>query len=175
MPDYHYSDGLKSRRLTTRFLTSDDALNWVQFFNDDESMQFFPNPESLNVGQRAHVWIERQLNRYREQKYGLQALLLNGTNEFVGQCGLLLQEVDGVMEVEVGYHILKEYRNSGYASEAAMLFTDYALDNRMAASVVSVIHRKNFKSQRVAEKNGLRNEKATFWNGKEVFVYRRFA
>lgn len=138
-------------------------------------MQFFPNPDSLNAEQRAIVWIERQINRYKEQKYGLQALMLNDTNEFVGQCGLLLQEVDGVLEVEVGYHILKEYRNRGYASEAAMLFADYALYNRMTASVVSVIHRKNFRSQRVAEKNGLKNEKTTFWNGKEVFIYRRFA
>lgn len=175
MFDYNYSDGLKSQRLSTRFLTANDVFNWVQFFDDEESMQFFSNPESLNAGQRANFWVERQLNRYREQKFGLQALILNETNEFVGQCGLLLQEVDGVMEIEVGYHILKEFRNRGYASEAAMLFAGYALDNRMAASVVSVIHQKNFKSQRVAEKNGMSNEKAIFWNGKEVFVYRRFA
>ena len=175
MKPYHplpYPTTLQSPRLITRLLTNEDALQWQRFFDDEESMEFFPNPDNLNSEGRAKFWIDRQLQRYRENRFGLQAIILKKTNEFIGQCGLLSQELDGVMELEVGYHIFKEFRGNGYAPEAAKLFIDFAFENKLAESVVSIIHVKNVKSQRVAEKNGLQCEKTTTWLGKEVFVYR---
>ncbi|CAN5544418.1 hypothetical protein BH23BAC1_BH23BAC1_35930 [soil metagenome] len=78
--------------------------------------------------------------------------------EFIGKCGLLTQEVDGIKEIEVGYHIMKKYRRQGYAPEAAKLFFDYALRNYLTISMISIIDIRNIKSQRVAEKNGLRKK-----------------
>jgi RimJ/RimL family protein N-acetyltransferase len=84
----------------------------------------------------------------------------------------MVQEVDGVNEIEVGYHIFKKYWGLGYAPEAAKLFIDYAFQNELTDSVISIIDIRNIKSQRVAEKNGLKREKQTIWSGLEVHIYR---
>jgi hypothetical protein len=41
-----------------------------------------------------------------------------------------------------------------------------------AESVISIIDVRNMKSQIVANKNELTNEKQTKWNGTDVFIYR---
>jgi RimJ/RimL family protein N-acetyltransferase len=90
----------------------------------------------------------------------------------VGQCGILAQVVDDIPELEVGYHILPQYWGKGYAPEAAKFFINYAFENNLADSIISVIDVGNIKSQRVAEKNGLYREKQTVQMGDDVFVYR---
>jgi RimJ/RimL family protein N-acetyltransferase len=172
MSVYLYQDKLESDRLITRFLTSDDIRNWSDFFADKESVEFFPDPGTTSGYGRSQQWIEKQLKRYADNRYGLQALIDKQTGEFIGQCGLLAQDVDGIPEVEVGYHILKKFRGKGYAPEAARLFIEYAFKNNLTDSVISIIHVDNRKSQRVAEKNGLTQEKETSWSGLQVYIYR---
>jgi [ribosomal protein S5]-alanine N-acetyltransferase len=169
---YIYKDGLETKRLVTRFLTHADILPWTKFFNDPDALEFLPIFGFNSSEEKAAFWIDKQLTRYREKKFGLQALIDKSTNSFIGQCGLIKQVVDDVEEVEVGYHIYKQYWGLGYASEAAKLFIDYAFANQLSGSVISLIATGNLKSQRVAEKNGLAREKQTTWSGHDVFIYR---
>lgn len=169
---YHYNDRLESNRLTTRFLKPADSKAWEEFTNDPHAMEFFPDSFFPGESSSATQWVNRQLQRYRDQHYGLQALISKSGGELVGQCGLLHQVVDGKAETEVGYHILKKHWGKGYAPEAARLFTDYVFTNNIAGSVISIIDVANVRSQRVAEKNGLVREKRCRWNGLDVFIYR---
>jgi [ribosomal protein S5]-alanine N-acetyltransferase len=171
MTNYTYTDNLESKRLRTRMLTIDDVDLWTKFFEDKESMEFMPNIDLALPKDRAKFWIEKQLSRYSENRYGLQALITKDTNEFIGQCGLLLQEIDGEKRVEVGYHIFKKHWGQGYAPEAAKLFIDYGFKNDQADSIISIIHINNIKSQKVALKNGLKRMKQTRWSDKDVFIY----
>lgn len=84
----------------------------------------------------------------------------------------MLQEVDGKPELEVGYHIFKKYWGQGYAPEAAKAFLHYGFENKWAPSIISIIDIRNTKSQRVADKNGLKREKQTKWADWDVFIYR---
>lgn len=172
MAAYTYRDGLISDRLTTRFLTREDIPAWSVFFEDPDSVAYLPDYGLPNATARATQWIERQLMRYENQLYGLHALIEKSTGDFIGQCGLITQEVDGQTEIEVGYHIFKRFRGKGYAPEAAKLFIQYAFDHDQTDRVVSIIDVRNTNSQRVAEKNGLTRERTTNWNGLEVFIYR---
>lgn len=172
MSAYKYEDGLITERLYTRFLTPDDIEPWTKFFEDKESIQYFPWIGNDTAAGRSKQWIERQFLRYKENRYGLQALILKDTNEFIGQCGLLKQDVNGIFELEVGYHIFKKYWGNGYAPEAAKAFFDYGFNNKQAESIISIIHIENTKSQRVAKKNGLIREKQIKWVDMDVFIYR---
>ena len=169
---YFYNDGLESSRLFTRFLTLEDIEIWTEFMKDEESIQFIPVFEVLDVHGKTKAWIERQMFRYSEKICGLQALIHKETNDFIGQCGLLTQEVNGKIEIEVGYHIFKQYRGQGFATEAAKLFIDFAFNNNLTNSVISIIDIRNLKSQRVAEKNSLNKERKTTWGNLEVLIYR---
>ena len=170
--DYYYRDQLESARLKTRFVTAEDVIPWLEFFNDPEAIELFPTFGLNTLEDRVRHWIDRQLARYRENRYGLQMLIDKETNALIGQCGLLLQEVDGIRELEVGYHIIKKYWGNGYAPEAARLFLDFAVEHDLADSVISIIDIRNDKSKRVAEKNGLFRDKQTRWLDKDVFIYR---
>ena len=175
MEKYIYEDNLQSERLLTRKLNESDYLTWEEFFEDKEAVEFL-NLSSLgfnsNIEYSTHM-INKQLERYKEKRFGHQALIDKETKNFIGICGLLTQEIDGKKEIEVGYHILKKYWRKGYATEAAKLFIDYAFKNELANSIVSVIDIENFKSQKVAEKNGLTIDKKTKWlDDEEVFIYR---
>lgn len=169
---YKYEDHLLTRRLITRFLTPEDVRVWASFFKDKEATAYFPPIDYSSDEEKARWWIERQITRYREARFGLQALINRETKELVGQCGLLLQEVDGEPEVEIAYHILKQYWGQGYAPEAAGAFLHYAFQNNLADSVTAIIHLHNTRAQRVAEKVGLARGKQTQWAGVDVYIYR---
>ena len=169
---YTYHDNLETERLITRFLSVADIPLWADFFRDKEALVFlstfgFNSPEEMS-----RFWMEKQLLRYRENRYGLQALIHKTTNEYIGHCGLITQEIDGTMEMEVGYHIIKKYWGQGFAPEAAQCFIDFAFQHHLAPSVIAIIDINNFKSQRVAQKNGLTRERQTTWAHHDVFIYR---
>ena len=108
---YHYPDHLHTERLETAYLNLDDVRAWSAFFAHPEAIRFlFINALGLPTNEAvAYHMIKKQLERYAEHRYGLQKLVHRETDEFIGCCGLLLQEVDGQHEIEVGYHIFPAY------------------------------------------------------------------
>lgn len=166
-----YQDNLTSDRLITRKLTKDDVAIWTTFFEDQDCAHFFPTMGLPDAKARAEYWIEKQLTRYEENRFGLQALINKQSGEFVGQCGLLLQEVDDEPVLEIGYSLLKPHWHKGYATEAATLFKGYAFKTNFSSELVSIINTKNISSQKVAAQNGMTNLKETrFWDT-DVFIF----
>lgn len=168
----YYTDVIETQRLTTRLLCYDDHRLWMAFMADPVAVRFLPQLPDSTVEEQSRYWIERQLKRYRENTFGLQALIHKNTGEMIGQCGLLLQEFDGKKETEIGYHIFPEYQGQGYATEAARAFKQYAFDNNLAESLVSLIDIHNYASQKVAEKNGMQRDGETIAWGFPEYVYR---
>jgi ribosomal-protein-alanine N-acetyltransferase len=169
---YKYEEGLETERIFTRFLTTEDVLAWTNFFNDKEAVELSPSFGLNTNEEKAKYWIDKTIARYKENRFGLQALIDKKSNELIGQCGLMEQVVDESTEIEVGYHIFKKYWGQGYAPEASKLFIDYAFSNNLTESVISIIDIRNIKSQRVADKNDLKRVKQTKWSGIDVFIYR---
>lgn len=159
-----------SERLLFRELKEEDALVWTEFTSDKESMKNFPAFD--NPLAKAKEWVALQQERYQKDGWGLYALILKSTNELVGQCGLLTQVVDGVRELEIGYHLLPRHRKQGYATEAAKAFKEYAFDRDLATSLISIIHIENVLSQKVATRNGMMREKQSTFKGMPVYIYR---
>jgi len=67
-----------------------------------------------------------------------------------------MQEVDGVEEVEIGYHIRRDLWGQGLATEAAQACRDYGFSQLGFDKLISLINPANIASRRVAEKNGMR-------------------
>ncbi|MBK9449120.1 MAG: GNAT family N-acetyltransferase [Bacteroidetes bacterium] len=167
----NYPLRIETARLYTRALTLQDAEAWTHFLENAEATQYFPKLP-VTPAERAEIWIESQLKRYSEGSYGLLALIDKESGAWIGQCGLLGQQVDGTAELEVGYHIFPEFWLQGYATEAARAFRDLGFQHNLAPSIVSIIHRENIGSQAVATNNGMKREKACEFKDMEVFVYR---
>ena len=102
----------------------------------------------------------------------MNVLIDKATNEFIGQCGLLVQEVDGAEELEIGYSILPRHWNKGYATEAAIKCRDFAFSNAFKDSLISIVHIENFKSEKVALKNGMIKIHQTIFKESPVNIFR---
>jgi len=157
-----------SDRLTFREMSLDDLDDMALLLGDPEVMTYYPRPKTL---EEAAQWIYWNRGLYRTHGYGLW-LLTTADGAFVGDCGLTPQVVDGVTELEVGYHVLPALQNCGYATEAAAASRDCARTVVGATRLIAIIHPDNRPSQRVAEKIGLRPEKrAVVHGGRDAVIY----
>lgn len=168
--DFYLKD-TESERIKYRPLELEDIEVWSTFLSDEMSTQFFPKLD-LTPAQRSHSWITSQLNRYEEGLHGMCALVDKKTGEFIGQCGLLSQEVDDIPEIEIGYHLLPSKTKKGYATEAAQHMKKYAEKIGLCDSVISIIHEENYPSQAVAKRNGMTEDKRTIWKDMNVIIFR---
>ena len=156
----YYTDTIESVRLNTRFLTLDDVDAWTPYFENEECCRFLPSFKGFtDPKDRAKEWIDFAMLRYQNMRAGMRALIHKETGELIGQSGLLLQEVEGKDELEVGYHLLYPHWHQGYATEAASMFKDYVFGNNMGDYVISIINPQNDNSKRVAMRNGMKFER----------------
>lgn len=148
---------LETDRLILREFTPDDFAALCLMLQDDEVMYAY---EGALSDEEAHAWLDNQLRRYREDGFGLWAVVLKETGEVVGQCGLTYQDGDGrgTRVVEVGYLFQRAHWHRGLATEAARACRDYAFDQVGVEKVYSIIRDTNVASQRVARRNGMAPE-----------------
>ena len=163
-------EGLATERLRFRRLRAEDVEWWMAYVSSAEAIRFMP----FTLGSRsdAALMIQRSLDRYAQDGSGLHAIVLRDTNEPVGQCGLLTQEVDGAQELEIGYHLLPFHWGHGYATEAAIAARRFAEEHRITTSVISLIDAENMPSQAVALRNGMHQVGRTIHRGTEALIFR---
>ena len=151
-----------------REFVPDDVLALALVLSDPETMRFYPAPfDRAGVEQ----WIARNRQRYAKDGHGLWAMVLKAGGEMVGDCGLTLQAVDGLDEVEVGYHVRRDLWGQGLATEAARACRDFGFARLPVERIISLIRPENLPSRRVAEKNGMTVWKEILWRGLPHLVY----
>lgn len=166
-------EGLSTERLLFRRLVPADLPHWSPFVRSEEAMRFLGR--GVGGDAAAQEWFDRQWARYAAGTGGLHALTDRRSGELVGQCGLLVQLVDGIRELEVGYHLLPAAWGHGYATEAAQACMRTAFAFQAATSIISIIHADNVRSAAVARRNGLQLEHRTSYRDLPVDIYRRQA
>ncbi|MGL1893672.1 MAG: GNAT family N-acetyltransferase [Spirochaetaceae bacterium] len=147
---------LETKRLILRELVKADKEELSHILCDPDSMKYYPEPfNDKNV----ESWIDWSINNYKKYKHGLWAVILKDRNIFLGDCGITMQEIEGELLPEIGYHIKKEFCGNGYATEAAKACIDYGFNNLNYSSIYSYTHHNNIPSQKVAEKIGMNFKK----------------
>jgi RimJ/RimL family protein N-acetyltransferase len=159
---------LATDRLLLREFALQDVEGLLAVLGDPVAMEFYP---AALDRQGVEDWVARNMQRYQRDGHGLWAMVLRGSDELIGDCGCIMQEVEGKNEIEVGYHVRRDLWGNGYATEAARTSMEYAFTSLGAARVISMIRPGNKQSRRVAEKNGLTREKIIFWRGFDHCIY----
>jgi RimJ/RimL family protein N-acetyltransferase len=157
-----------TERLVFREMTDDDLDPMADLLGDPDGMSFYAHPRDRT---EALEWIRWNQQLYREHGFGLWLIELRDTGEFVGDCGLTPQDVDGTTEIEVGYHVRRSLQRRGYGTEAATATRDFARGELGLGRLIAIIHPDNMASQRVAEHNGLTLEKEIDRHGRRKRVY----
>jgi RimJ/RimL family protein N-acetyltransferase len=163
-------EGLTTDRLSFRHPVMEDHQWWMEYINNAEAIRFMP----FTLGSEADAkgFIQRSLDRIARDGSCLNVVSGRTTNKPVGMVGLLVQEVDGIAELEVGYHLLPSAWGKSFATEAAIACKEFARRHALAPSVISLIDPDNFKSQAVAKRNGMSFEKNTVFRGTPAMVFR---
>ncbi|MGA9640586.1 MAG: GNAT family N-acetyltransferase [Terriglobales bacterium] len=159
---------LETSRLALREFSDADADALARILSDPEAMRFYPAPyDRAGVEQ----WIARNRERYKNDGVGLWAMILKPTGELIGDCGILLQQVEGEHLYEIGYHLRRDFWHQGLATEAAVACRQWGFHNLKADRLISLIRPENIPSQRVAERNGMKIWKEIDWRGLPHVVY----
>ena len=164
-------EGQTTERLLFRSIQPSDFDDWLPFYHEPKSTQFWEGLPSDPI-EACQLQFDRIFERYQNDLGGMNALVLNETGQLVGICGLLVQTVDHLEELEIGYSILPQFWQLGIAIEAAQKCKEFAFEHHYADSLISIIHVNNVPSQKVALKNGMHLQKTTSYKNNPVHIFR---
>lgn len=147
---------IETQRLILRNYTLDDFDALYEIMSDAETMQHYPAPFDQA---RTRGWIEWNLDNYKKYGWGLWAVVLKESGEFIGDCGITLQNIDSEELPEIGYHINKKYWRQGFAKEAARAVRDWVFENTKYDAIYSYMKYTNIGSYSTAIANGMKKVK----------------
>jgi RimJ/RimL family protein N-acetyltransferase len=141
---------LETERLLLRPLVEDDLDDYAAMAADPEVVEFLGS-EPMD---RAEAWrhIALLLGHGELRGWTYNAVVEKSTGRFLGRCGLWQPE--GWPGLEIAWALARSAWGHGYASEAAVAWRDWAFAHVDADELVSVVHRDNVRSARLAERIG---------------------
>jgi RimJ/RimL family protein N-acetyltransferase len=154
---------LETERLVLRKPEPGDLNGYADVWADPEVVRYLSG-STLPRNQVPQA-IERMLLHWERHGVGLFSVLRKEDGRFVGRVGYLLwdperwvnamhEQLDGELELEIGWTIAHELWGNGYATEAAAACRDHAFSELGRDHVISLIAPENVASIRVAEKIG---------------------
>ncbi|MEE5124050.1 GNAT family N-acetyltransferase [Pseudomonas alliivorans] len=117
-------------------------------------------------------FVRNCMHAYSADGFGPQAVIEVETNRLIGFCGLNAEQVDQVMEVEIGYRLAPSYWGRGLASEAALATLRHGFQTLQLASVIAIVQPENIASVRVLHKAGFRDYIHSQYHRLGVRIYR---
>lgn len=166
-----YAHGKTTNRLLLRKVEESDISLWTEFFINNPSLPYLGIDLNKTHEENSKEWIEFQLKRYKENRYGHHSLIDKETGDFLGMCGLLTQTIEDKTEIEIGYSILPKYWGKGFASEAAQFFRNFGFEHEKLDHIISVIDIRNIASQKVAVRNGMFIDRQIKYFDLDVYIY----
>jgi RimJ/RimL family protein N-acetyltransferase len=159
---------LQTDRLLMRGWRDADSDAWAELCADDEVMRSLGHKGGLSFGD---AWGEmaRLAGHWALKGFGHWALELRASGELIGRAGLF--RPPDWPGLEVGWTVGRRHWGNGYAGEAALVSMEWARSELGADHLISLIADENRRSQRVAEKLGMRLEGRAQVRGFDLRVY----
>lgn len=161
----------QTKKLLFRKLENSDFENWLKLFEDEQTAKMLGMDNFETPKERCEKWFEWTFHRYENNLGGQNVLISKENNQLVGQCGLLVREVENEFELEVAYSILPQFRGKGFAIEAAKKCRDFAFESEFHDRLVSIIIPENENSKNVALKNGMSFKKQIDYSRKKMDLF----
>ena len=172
---------LTTERLVLRGWRDDDKAPYAELNADPVVMEHFP---STLTPEQSGEMVDRMAGSWGERGYGLWAVEVSSTRQFIGFVGL---SSPGWMSastpcIEVGWRLARHAWGQGYAPEAARAALGWGFEHLDPPDdeFVSFTTVTNDKSRRVMEKLGLTHDPADDfdhpllpdWAGRRHVLYR---
>ena len=148
-------DTIRTGRLLMRRWRASDREPFAALNGDPETMRFFPATLDRAA---SDAFIDRIEARFQEQGYGLWALEVTATAQFIGFTGLnpVPDDIPGAAGgTEIGWRLARHAWHQGYATEAATAALAVAFGDLGRTDVWSFTSVLNEPSQAVMRRIGL--------------------
>ena len=143
---------LQTQRFSLREITQDDFAALCKVFKDPKAMYAYVR---AFTDEEVQEWLDAQFKSYAQEGFGMWAIVPEGSQQPIGQCGLHRLSYDGRDVIEISYQLQKAFWHNGYATQAVAACKDYALNTLGAQEVFCFIREDNLPSLRVAQRNGM--------------------
>lgn len=165
-----------TERLLIRAFELSDAKDILKVYSSPE-LQKYIDGKALSIMEDAENLIKRYQGPHPfDNKLGVYAVVERSSNKVIGTALIVpLRDSEGnfLDEVEVGYHINKEYWNRGYATEVSKGLIKYGFDEVGLSEIFALVLPENASSIRVLEKSGMYCEGETSeYYGEELLKYK---
>ena len=154
---------MNSQRISLRPFEVSDLDDMCAVMGNPAVMKF--SLSGTKTKTETENFIRRSRAQYDEFGYGLLAVVYKEENRVIGYCGLFRQEIDGLMELEIGYRLHPRYWGRGIATESAAMIRDWAFANLDREKLISIIEPENTASIAVAKKIGMDFDRAFLFKG----------
>jgi RimJ/RimL family protein N-acetyltransferase len=148
-------DQVQTDRLLMRRWRDSDRAPFAAMNADAEVMRYFP--AAMKTAD-SDAFVDRIESRFDTQGFGLWALQLVETGEFLGYTGFnpMPDGVPGAGGMEIGWRLMRTAWGQGYATEAATAAVDIAFNGAGLPELWSMTAVLNKPSQAVMRRIGMR-------------------
>ncbi|GAA3097757.1 GNAT family N-acetyltransferase [Streptosporangium carneum] len=145
---------METERLIMRRWRSEDREPFAAMNADPEVMEQFPATLSR---EQSDAMVDRIESAFEEHGYGLWALQVRATGEFVGFTGLAWQTFEArfTPALEIGWRLARAAWGHGYAGEAAAAAFEHGFGVGGLEEIVSLTAVSNLRSRAVMERLGM--------------------
>jgi len=145
----------ETKRLIIREFRLEDLVDVHHYSSDPQVTKYMvwgPNTEE-ETRQFINIAVEQQRQMIR-QDFEF-AVVLQGTGELIGGCGL---HISGSRQGEIGYCFNHLYWGQGYATEAAGAMLSFGFQQLGLHRIYATCRPDNLGSAKVMQKNGMKYE-----------------
>lgn len=142
---------IETERLILRSWRVTDRAVFAEINSNNKVMKYFPKPLSI---EESNGFVDRINSEFEETGFGLYAVEIKETGEFIGYVGFHRFTFDVPFSPgwEIGWRISDKFWNKGYATEAAMACIKYAREKKLCNRLYSFTAVPNIASENVMKR-----------------------
>ncbi len=145
---------LETDRLTLRHLSVERDLQFIlRLLNEPSFLRYIGDKGVRTLDDARQYLLTGPIASYEKHGFGLYLVQLKQSETSVGICGLIKRDM--LPDVDIGFALLPEFWNNGYAAEAAAAVMSFATSSLGISRIVAITEPTNEASARVLQKVGL--------------------
>src|SRR5690349_5438916 len=129
---------IATQRLLLREFTTDDAPFILELLNDPAFLRYIGDKKVRTLDDAREYLVNGPIAMYQRHGFGLYRVELNETHTPIGMCGLLKREE--LPQPDIGFAFLPDYRNKGFAFEAAAAVLQDARERLQLDRVLAIVN-----------------------------------
>jgi RimJ/RimL family protein N-acetyltransferase len=148
---------LETERLAIRQMSTEDAEFILGLLTQPSWLHFIGDRGVRTLDDARSYIVNGPIEMYARLGFGFYIVELKDAGLPIGICGLVKREY--LDDADIGYALLPQYWDKGYAYEATSAVLAYGTEKLGLKRIVAITSSDNHRSARLLEKLGLRYER----------------